>query len=120
MRMLKAVVIGVAILIVVGVGVLVWGLAHNWSNSTVKRAPLAAPVDSGAVARDVAPIADNPPQEPIAAEIGAPAGMHLEQMTATADRMLLRFSGSQGDRIVVVDPKSGRVMGTISIAPAPK
>lgn len=119
MRMLKAVVIGTAILIVVGVGVLIWGVTHHWSESSGKLAPSAASSNSGAAA-GVAPTVGSSAQESIAAEIAAPDGMHFDQMTATADRVLLRFVGPLGDRILVVDPKSGRVIGTISIAPSPK
>lgn len=114
MGLLKSVVIGTAILIVAGIGVLIWGVTHHWNDSSTKTAsPAAAPAT-------VAPAAAGTAPESIAAEIAVPEGAHLEQMSTTADRLVLRFAGPQGDRIMVVDPKSGRVTGTISVVPASK
>lgn len=121
MGLLKSVVIGTAILIVVGIGVLIWGVTHHWNDSSTKTAsPAAAPASSATVPATVAPAAPGAAPESIAAEIAVPEGTHLEQMSTTADRLILRFAGPQGDRIMVVDPKSGRVTGTISVVPASK
>jgi hypothetical protein len=103
MRLLKAFVIGMGLLIVIGGALLVWGLAHQWNRSAqVGAPPTPTDTDLGYVA----------------AEVPAPAGMSLTQMTATSDRVLLRFSGPQGDRILVVDPRSGRITGNIAVTPA--
>lgn len=115
MRLLKAFVIGMAVLTVVGVGVLIWGLVHQWNKagerpSVASATPIAAPRSE--------PSAASTPAEPFAASIAAPSGMRLDQMAATADRVLLRFAGPAGERILVVDPKSGQVTGTLSVIPS--
>ena len=102
MRLLKALVFGMGALILVGIGVLGWGLAHR-----------VAPGASSA-----GPGIDEPSYSSI--EVPTPDAMAFQQMSATADRLLLRFSGAAGERIVVVDPKSGRVTGTIDVPPAGK
>jgi len=104
MRLLKAFVIFMALAIAVGAGALVWGLAHHWNRA----------VASGD-ATSAVPAADS---SYVAAEIPAPNGMTFAQMSATSDRLLLRFSGPAGDRIVVVDPRTGRVTGNIAVTPA--
>jgi hypothetical protein len=104
MRLLKAFVIGMGLLIVVGGALLVWGLAHQWNRSTAQAAatPTTAETDTGYASAD----------------IPAPSGMSLAQMATTGDRLLLRFSGPQGERIIVVDPRTGRITGNIAVTPA--
>jgi hypothetical protein len=104
MRLLKVFVILMALVIAVGAGVLVWGFAHHWNR-------MAASGDAAAAS----PAADS---SYAAAEIPAPNGMSFAQMATTSDRLLLRFSGPQGERIVVVDPRTGRVTGNIAVTPA--
>lgn len=103
MQGLKALVFGMAALLLAGIGVLAWGLARHWQGAEM---PAAA--------------GDADAQSFAAAQVPAPPGMRFEQMTATADRVLIRFSGAEGERIVVLDARSGRVTGTIQIPPADK
>ena len=107
MQLLKVLVIGMAGLIAIGIAVLAWGLSSHWGR-------LAGPAQD----QPSAPLAGEGGY--VAAEVPAPAGTHLEQMATTSDRLLLRFAGPEGDRIVIVDPHSGRVTGTIAIAPGGK
>lgn len=119
MRLLKAVVIGTAVLILVGVAVLIWGVTHHWNDRGSKPGATVATANPP-VASNAGPSPGQLSQETITTEIAAPDGMHLEQTLATADRLMLRFVGSQGDRILIVDPRSGRVTGSIFIAPSAK
>jgi len=104
MRLLKVFVIGMGLIIVIGGAVLVWGLAHQWNRSTGQSGATTTPgaSDSGYAAVDVP----------------APDGMSLTQMATTTDRLLLRFSGPRGERIIVVDPRTGRITGNITVTPA--
>ena len=111
MNLLKALVVGMGGLIAVGIAVLAWGLAHHWGRG-----------EQGASISVAAPVSGSAAADPAfsATDVAAPPGTHFEQMAATADRLLLRFSGLDGERIVVVDPRTGRVTGTISVAPGAK
>lgn len=111
--------IGTAILILIGVAVLIWGMTHHWNDRGAKPSATAATANPP-VASNAEPSPGQLSQETITAEIAAPDGMHLEQTLATADRLMLRFVGPQGDRILIFDPKSGRVTGSIFIAPSAK
>jgi hypothetical protein len=119
MQLLKVFVVTMALVILVGIGVLAYGMAHHWNKlggTAEQAAAPAAPLSGSeaAPARDATATSATP----YAITVPAPAGMHLEQMSTAGSRALLRFTGPQGDRIVVVDPSSGRVTGTISVPPA--
>jgi hypothetical protein len=104
MRLLKLIVIVMALVIVAGGGVLVWSLAHHWNRLAGNaEAPIAAPASDSSYA---------------SVEVPAPAGMSFAQMAATTDRLILRFTGAQGERIVIIDPRTGRVAGTIAVTPS--
>ena len=103
MRLLKALVIGMGAAIVLGIAALAWLLLDRWG--------LHAAGQGGGITADAGYTA---------MQVPTPDGMRFEQMTATADRVLLRFSGPEGERIVVVDPRSGQVTGSIAIPPPPK
>ena len=108
MNLLKAFVIGMGLLIAIGVAVLAYGFAHQWGKSA---APPAAQAPAAPVSAEPAAVAT---------DVIAPPGTHFEQMSTTSDRLLLRFSGPDGERILAVDPRTGRVTGTISVAPPAK
>ena len=112
MQFIKVIVVVMALLIVAGVGVLGWGLTHRWNRlgaasepAAMAAAPVAAPVsgaDAGYAAIDVP----------------APPGTSFAQMETAGDRVLLRFTGAAGEKIVVIDPRTGRITANISISPA--
>jgi len=109
MGLLKALVFGMASLILAGIAVIAWGLAHHWTgllSPAAKPAPAAA-----APAAPAAPLS----RGGIAIEVPPPAGMHFEQMATAGDMLVLRFAGPQGERVLVVDPRTGQVSATISI-----
>lgn len=100
MRALKAIVIGMAVLLVLGFGALV-----------------VAMVDVG---RKGGPNPPSQPGPPFALDLPAPPGTRLQGVDAVGGRLILRFAGDAGTRLVVVDPETGRVTGTIVVAvPAP-
>lgn len=117
MQVLKVFVIGMAAVIVIGTGVLAYGWTHHWNkNSVTPDVAPTVPAD-----RVHAPLTDlDAGAAPFDVNVPLPDGMHFEQMEATGGRVLLRFSGPEGERIVVIDPRSGRVAGAIGIAPPGK
>ncbi|HEY1720675.1 MAG TPA: hypothetical protein VGG27_05480 [Magnetospirillaceae bacterium] len=110
MQVIKAFVIGMGALILIGVAVLIYGWTHHWNKSGQ-----AAPVVTNQ-AEPRAPMSDpSPAAAPYDMTVPPPEGTHFEQMAVVGDRALLRFSGPQGESIVVVDPRTGHVTGTIGV-----
>jgi hypothetical protein len=115
MGLIKALVIGMAGLIVAVVAVIGWGLTHHWTGLIHGGGKAES---AAATAAPAAPISG--PSDPASAPsltntMPAPPGMHFEQMATTADGIVLRFSGPEGERIVVVDPHTGQARAAITI-----
>jgi hypothetical protein len=100
MKALKALVIGMGLLIVLGLGLVGFGLYRNSHQ-------MPAPIP---IARTAAP-------GYFATELPVPAGERLEQMVTAGDRIILRFTGSGDERILVIDPHNGQITGSISLVP---
>ncbi|HIJ62959.1 MAG TPA: hypothetical protein HPQ04_09740 [Rhodospirillaceae bacterium] len=86
------------ILLVIGLGVLGWGVTRGMHTATSH----GGGADGGST---------------FTAEVMLPPGSHLEQMTTAGDRIVLRLSGGESERILVVDPHSGQVSGRITLVP---
>ncbi len=122
MKALKVLVIGMGTLIVVGLGLLGYGLYRNThrlsvpaaSNAPAVTAP-SAPVSAGA-GRPAA-LAGPVGESYFSTELPVPAGSRFEQMTTAGDRIVLRFTGADGDRLLVVDPHNGQIAGTVTLLP---
>ncbi len=111
MQGIKALVIGMGMLILVGTAVLIYGWTHQWSKAT-------APANASQTASVRAPSTDSDAAvngAPYDVTVPLPDGAHFEQMTATSDRVLLRFSGPGGERIVAIDPRTGHISGSIGV-----
>jgi hypothetical protein len=50
------------------------------------------------------------------AVLDEPAGTHIAGVSALPDRLALTLQGGGPDRVVVVDSRSGRVLGRVSLA----
>ena len=94
MRALKALVIIMGVLIVVGTGVVIYTVAKRVSQS------------------------GRPAAGPVAASLVLPAGCSIAEMTAIGDRLALRLAGD-GDcrQILLVDPANGAIAGHIGLVP---
>lgn len=46
-----------------------------------------------------------------------PSGTRLAGVAAVGDRMALELQGGGPDRVVMVDPRSGAIVGRVSLAP---
>ena len=93
MRALKALTIGMAVLIVVGWGALVAVIVHRMSVAP----PVAVP-------------------ETLAMRLDEPAGTRIAGIAVVADRLALQLQGGGPDRVVLVDARSGTVAGRIDLA----
>jgi len=91
MRFLKVLVIAMGVLIVVATTVLIVLIAHRLGGGS------PAPPVSASVLLD------------------QPSGTRIVGMVATSDRLALRLQGGGADRVVLIDPRNGAVVGTISL-----
>ncbi len=90
MRALTALTVAMGVLIFIGSAVLVIAL--------VKRA--------------------STPESPVAAfsvTLDEPPGTHIADVAGTADRMTVSLQGGGPDRLVLIDPRSGAILGRISL-----
>lgn len=107
MKAIKALVIGMTALIVLGLGLLVYGLTHKDGHPAARDAGTAA-----------APDLPGTPVPFFTAELNLPAGARIEQMTVASGMVVLHVTGAPtGERILMVDPRTGRVAGTILVTP---
>lgn len=95
MRALKIAVIVMGVLIVAGTVVLIVGVARRSGTPTVTVAGLPALVT---------------------AVLEEPEGTHIAGIAAVQDRLAVQLQGGGGDRVVLVDPRTGAVAGRISLA----
>lgn len=96
MRWLMAAVIGMGILIVAGVAVLVVLLVQRMSSVS----PTIASVGPAA----------------LAATLDEPAGTRIVSASVGADKVAVVLSGAGPDRVVIMDSRSGRVVGRVGLA----
>jgi len=113
MKTLKILVAGMAVLIVIGLALLGWGM----SRATSKMAAAPQPQTVSALPVPPTALAAAPSGGYFSADISLPPGSHLEQMSTTIDRVILRLTGPEGDKLIVLDPANGHVTGTVSMTP---
>jgi len=98
MQALKTIVITLGAVLVAGFGLLVYGLTQNWHRAT-ETAPASRASGAGSAWGTV--------------PIGA-AGERIVGVTPSGDLVVVQLASEQGgSRLVVVDPRSGRVLGSI-------
>lgn len=112
MKALKGLVIGMGLLIVVGLALLGYGMYRNVHHA----APAVSPEPAGAPA--VPPAATvTEGRGFFATELPIPAGTRLEQVATAGNRIVLRLSGGEGDRLLLLDPYNGQISGTVTLVP---
>ena len=102
MHALKTIVISLSVALILGLGLLVYGLTQNWHRMAGTAPPVPA-AGWGSVALQQAPEA------------------RLRAVTAAGDTLALHVSEADGarDRVIVVNPANGAVLGTFWIGAAP-
>jgi hypothetical protein len=90
MRFLKAVTIGMAVLIVIATTVLIVVIAKRLGGGATVTAPIAALLDE-------------------------PAGTRIAAIAAAGDRLAVQLQGGGPDRVLLVDPRTGAVVGRIGL-----
>lgn len=114
MRALKALVIGMGVLIVLVMGVMAYGLTKKASDPDFSffdfaRQPAAAGPDTAANTRAGAPFGDV--MVPLA------PGCRVEDMRPDGNRLFLRVGPADGacQQIVVIDLASGKILGNVKV-----
>jgi hypothetical protein len=92
MRFLKVLVIVMGILIVVATTVLIVLIVHRLGGT-----PVAGPAAA------------------ISAQLDEPAGSHIVTIVPAGDRLAVQLQGGGPDRVVLLDPRSGTVVGRITL-----
>jgi hypothetical protein len=98
MKAIKILVAVMGLLLIAGLGLLGYGLTSKTGKSGRAAAPPAS-VQFDAVS------------------VPLPAGARTEQMMVVADRIVLRMVGGGPDRLVVLDPAAGTVVGSFVLTP---
>ena len=98
MKGMLALVIIMGVLIVIGSIVVIATIANRMSGSTVEIARPAAAFDM--------------------VDLPMPAGCQVVETVATDDRLILRLgNGERCNQLLVVDPVSGKHLGTVRLVP---
>jgi hypothetical protein len=124
MRALKIATIAMGVLIVLGTTVILVTI--------VKRTMLGSPPGSGLTGSGLAgsgPRASGPagsdaavvgsagsPEKPFAALLDEPVGTMIAGIAAVHDRLAVQLHGGGVDRVVLIDPVSGAVVGRVTLA----
>ena len=101
MKALKTLVIGMGVLIVIGIGLVGYGLVHGHPAQPPPAETALTDVKGGY----------------FTSEVPVPRGAKLEQVTAAGDRLVLRFSSPEGEKLVLLDAHTGQLAGTIALTP---
>jgi len=100
MRALKALVIFMGVLIVVGMGILAYGISVKFGQSVEREAAASAR------------------RWPSDISVAVPAGAEVAETIVADGRMVVRLAlPDGGQRFVVVDLVGGRQLGTVELAP---
>jgi len=109
MRALKTIVFTLGALVIVAFGLLVYGLSQNWHR-------LSGPPSGSQPAAAAA-------KAPAAAwghvGLGQPADSRIESVTAAGNLIVLQVVSGGDERLVVLDPASGAVVGTFGVTDKP-
>jgi len=114
MKALKALVIFMGVLIVAGIGLVIYGVASKVGPKPAQTAstPAVPPAPPPATAPAAAAPAVATPFG--AVDIPLPAGATVQQVFAAGDRIIVRIGTGKttGDRLIVLDPARGQVSGS--------
>lgn len=105
MRAIKTIVVVLGALIIVAFGLLVYGLSQNWQRaSRPATTATAAPAAVKTWGR---------------ANLGLPADSHIQSVTPAGNLVVVHVVSGSEERLLVLDPATGTVVGTFSAADKP-
>ncbi|MQX35766.1 hypothetical protein [Roseospira navarrensis] len=119
MRAVKILVATMGVLIIAGMGLVIYGLMKS-SEEMAKDGAVPEVAPAGLARPVPAPVpAPASPFDPV--HLGEPAGSRIAHMTSDGHgRLLLGLTdGGRPDRVVVIDTASGRTLGVIGLEAAP-
>ncbi len=106
-QLAKIAVIGLSLLIVIGLGVLVYGLTARGPDREAAAAHKPANAAPGALIPAFGEV-----------RVALPEGCSVTEMLARDDRLYLRTGpAGQCERIVIIDTLTGRTLGTLLLRP---
>ena len=101
MKALKILVLSMGVVLVIGFGFLIWGLTGGRSASTTHTMPKLAEISGiGQVA------------------VPLPPGGKVTQVMFSEGRIAVHVTAPGPDRIIILDPVAGRMMGEFVLEPA--
>ena len=100
MHALKTIVIALGVILVSGFGLLIYGLTQNWHRAGDTPQAVRTPGPSGMAWGPVT--------------LGT-ANERITSVTASGDLVIIQLSGGQGSRLLVLDPRNGRVTGSFVV-----
>jgi hypothetical protein len=111
-RALRIAVIGMGLLIVLGLGAVIWRIVQLASNPKPAEAPAvsspAAPAAAGVAAAPLSPLAPE-------IALALPAGASVRSMTMSANRLAVHYEAPAGGGIVVIDLETGRTLTQVRL-----
>jgi len=105
MRALKTIVITLGALVIGAFGLLVYGLSQNWHR-------LSSPPQVATGAKAAAATWGH-------VGLGQPADSRIQSVTAAGNLIVLQVVSGGDERLVVLDPASGAVVGTFGVTDKP-
>jgi hypothetical protein len=107
MRALKTIVITLGVVLLGGMGLLIYGLSQNWHRGA-DAPPRPGPTASAPLATGWGRVA-----------LGDATGSRVSALTAAGDLVAVHLRGERGDHVVIVDPRTGSVVGTFTVGDTP-
>ena len=98
MRALKTIVITLSVVLFAAFGLFIYGLSQNWHKATETPAASRPPATGGASWGSVT--------------LGS-AGERMTGVTSAGDLIVVQLTNEQGSRLLVVDPRTGRTVGSL-------
>jgi len=114
MKALKALVIFLGVLIVAGVGLVIYGVSSKVGSRPTPAAPAATNAANAPAVPAAAPFGS--------VEIPLADGATIQQIFAAGDRVIVRVGtgNGKGDRLIVLDPARGQIAGSFGFVAAPE
>jgi cytoskeletal protein RodZ len=115
MRALKALVTIMAVIIVVGVGAVIWGIVRQ-ANKLTEPPETSPPLQGASIVGEER----NAPWQNLV--LNQPAGTRIATVTSAGDLVVLHLyteTPGRDERVVIVDPGTGTLLGTITLGAKP-